>query len=454
MDAQVQAVVSDIAVQEAAPCFWPPDDQHQIAFMPLKRTALPQTVVPALPLIGRLSMLGDALRAMQQSDGQFVDQDLATFLLRKSADLLLQIAMELPPGAVTQVLELRAKGLYGDETARRAAAARQAEIAATPISLLCGPLATWTSKSTRLFHSVVAAVPEPTGDQLVRHADTLYPEVLGQLGRLLDHDVTIDNLPAFHVVDVVACGGEANTYAKQFAYFLPEDEGVRDATTKATLVFGNVYATRFFWVSLPLWRALAGGQDARLDGERCTQLLLLWFRGHDLGHFLRLRDGTQRYRPVLNRDITNMLHEAVADVLGYLALTTGPWQRQFDVGLHESAVTFLAESLRYLRRGAAWFPDSAAAFFELSFLSSRGALAVSRDAGHLACDPEALHDGMIELGRQLVDCLLDNNVILGRRLVSEHAPALHHPLMGFAAALTQRFRYLPSVIGYRLSRAA
>ncbi len=93
-----------------------------------------------------------------------------------------------------------------------------------------------------------------------------------------------------------------------------------------SVVYANLYQTRFQRVSLPLAEETL--VPFRLNGltpYRSLRDLLLWFRGHDIGHSFRLPETDYERLQSVGLENMWMLQEAIADVMGYLMVVNGPW---------------------------------------------------------------------------------------------------------------------------------
>jgi len=427
----------------AASTFYPPIEQYTIAVMDLHSDAITPQVRSLLPSINELAALGDAIHAIQMLDGRFQNVQTATVLLQQSADLLLMIAGSLS-GSVATVLRLRAASLLGEGHAEAAIA--QVEAADDPLILLCGPLSTWNGKSKNYLHGVVASVPVKHLNTLITRADSFRASNLRYLQALLGlPTLELGYVPPFVVTDLIACGGEANTYPKQFAYFLPEDEGVKGAARMKSVVYANLYQTRFHRVSLPLAEeTLVPFQLSGLTADRSTRDLLLWFRGHDIGHSFRLPETDYERLQLVGLENMWMLQEAIADVMGYLMVANGPWRHAFQLDRAECSAVFLAELLRYIRRGPTWFPDSGSGFMELSYLLSHGYVSLESDGEQLVWHPDRLYDGMVALAGELVNVVLGADVERATALLTEHSFHPGHVLSSILTKLTRDFHHLPT----------
>lgn len=345
---------------------------------------------------------------------------------------------------MSTVLRLRAASLLGEGHAQAAIA----QIAATddPLILLCGPLSTWNGKSKNYLHGVVASVPVKRLNDLITRADSFLAANLRYLRTLPGLSaLELDYVPPFVVTDLIACGGEANTYPKQFAYFLPEDEGVKGATSMKSVVYANLYQTRFHQVSLPLAEeTLVPFQLDGLTMYRSQRDLLLWFRGHDIGHSFRLPETDYGRLQAVGLENMWMLQEAIADVMGYLMVANGPWWHAFQLDRTECSAVFLAELLRYIRRGPTWFPDSGAGFIELSYLLSHGYVSLISEGEQLVWNPDQFYDGMLALAGELVNVVLRADVERATEFLAKHSFHPNHVLARLITKLTRDFHHLPT----------
>jgi hypothetical protein len=143
-----------------------------------------------------------------------------------------------------------------------------------------------------------------------------------------------------------------------------------------------------------------------------------------------------------------MLQEAIADVSGFLLATSGEWSAAGQLTLGESTTAFLAELLRYVRRGARSFPDSGAAYLELSYLVENGYVALLGDGRELSVDPARVRAGMVALASDLVEVVLRGNLELARELLGRHTLQEGHPLMRLYDRVRLETRDLPTAFAY------
>ena len=208
------------------------------------------------------------------------------------------------------------------------------------------------------------------------------------------------------VTDMVACGGEANAYPKHFAYFLPEDEGVKGepGQRKKTIVFRNAYRDRFTVISQPLGEAMFAGPRATPTRRRARAAGLVSRPRHrPYGDAASTDYG---WRLDLGHEPFMMVQEAVSDVYGLLLTLTPTWLSLTGLSAVDASEVFLAELLHYLRRGPWLYGDAGAAYVELSYLLANDYMQMGTD-GRVHWEMERLHEGMRALASEMATAVLE-----------------------------------------------
>jgi hypothetical protein len=244
------------------------------------------------------------------------------------------------------------------------AARRYSATHTLPIELILGPVPSWRTHGAKTGLSGIIAVPvqnvmagktaevDAEVESIARQL--LVDQGLGSLERSFES-------PIYSICDLVDVAGEAARFPHHFASFLPEDEGLTGETTK-TVVYLNYYLQRFFSVSLPIAGALADGSVTRVRAHEAAQILLTWFRAHDIAHsyFDKVCHGSG-----LQESYVHAAREILADCVGFVVAS------KIRGSSAEVAQVVLAEALRYARRDSRLFADAVAARFELGWLLHR-----------------------------------------------------------------------------------
>lgn len=406
-----------------------------------------------MPACLELASLSDALRDLETASGETLSEQAMSVLKKELVDRLRKLA-DLVDADTAATIRLRAEALEGEaahsDTSRQIAT----EYTAAPfLEVLCGPLCTWRPKTRRPFHSFIAAARHQPSEQMITALNASFQSALGEVrNEIALPNLTVDVVHPMTTTDLIACGGEANTHPKHFAYFLPEDEGVDGVplATQRTLAFRNVYNARYGLITLPLAKALLSGPQLAEDVER-DSALLMWLRAHDLGHGVRLPATNYEWMGDLGVEPFMMLQEALADVYGFLLATTARWREIAGITVSEVCAAFLAESLHYLRRGPWFHGDSGAAYLELGYLAQGGHLII-RPSGHIEWTVDGLCEGLRQLAILLADMLLAaKDERFAGDLVQRHAWPTRTPALSTLIAVRENLTEVPTTLAYSRS---
>jgi hypothetical protein len=451
-----QAIAGEFGTRSHEPCplFWPEQEQHGVRYVPLE-ASITEEVAPLTPKLRELAAVGDALRSLQTRDGSLLSDHAADVLAERTGTMLLELAGALN-GETAEILRMRA-GAFLEGGSHRDASIREAELYdSQPLTVLCGPLCTWRLKTRTPLHTVVAASACRPYDELVAALDEHLDGAAAELREELSlPELQMHSSYPMRVTDMIACGGEANAYPKHFAYFLPEDEAVPDAPEqrKKTVVFRNAYRERYSVISRPLGESLLEGPISAPVGP-AEGPLLVWFRGHDIGHSATLPSTDYSWRLDLGHEPFMMIQEALADVYGYLLGLTPAWLSLSKVSATDVSVTFLSELLHYLRRGPWLHGDAGAAYLELSYLAANNYVSIDA-AGQIHWETERLHEGMRALARELAAAVLaPTDAQPCARLVAQYGWPTKTPAARVLGELHSKLRGVPSALAYRDAPAA
>ncbi|AEJ43729.1 hypothetical protein [Alicyclobacillus acidocaldarius] len=381
-----------------------------VSVMDLGLDHIDSSLQPIVPYILKLSRLANAIRALENLPDELSEQVIHQMRLSASVEIM-HLAQHIKDAGDRKQLERLAGALSGvnDE---KTVYTEMSEYMERELFLLLGKLSTWIKKSTQYFHSFLAAIPDERRTQMIAMADAAFSDsILPSLRRHTHSELGISSIPLYLVCNLIACGGEASRFPKHFSYFLPEDQNVKRARIKKTVVFANLYKHRFEMVTIPLYRRFIVGLTdiSKLDLETATDALVMWLRGHDIGHSIVLPTTSYKVVGQVGRWNSMSLQEAIADSYGILLSTSAEWSALSKCSSDVLASLFLAELLRYLRKGPYWFPDSSAALMELSFLVKNRYVLIDQDL-KLRADSQTLLNGMLHLTQVLTSCVLKSRV--------------------------------------------
>lgn len=399
--------------------FWAIDSCEAIPEILLRTKALKDYAVDALQHFEELAILANSLRSIQRRDGSFINGALAESLLTESASALEKAAKNIGDCEVADRLRLRANCLRRGDTEQ--AALELAKSDRDKLVVLCGPLVTWPGKSSAYLYSALVALEDEAMTARVKRLDATFPELKQYYEDVLElSNLRLVIIPLFTVTDLALCGGEANGFPKHFSYFLPEDEGYKGARYRKTLVFRNVYLERLRHISIPLLEEVYGYiSDEKKERILDPELVLRWFRGHDLGH--SWRHDSAMFKPLRERVgkyHSFALQEALSDVLGYLALL-GPWQPANSPDEESAMLFYLSEMLRFVSRKGGMHPDLEASYLVLSYLYRGGFIQIDPITCQICVEADSFNAGIQQAARRLAHGVLGGQVDDAHALLEE-----------------------------------
>lgn len=227
-------------------------------------------------------------------------------------------------------------------------------------------------QGTALFRMVWITQSRTAGS--FRCGGRIFSDNLAWLQRQIDERLIALPGCRYKIVDLFAIAGEANSYPKHFAYFFPEDEGVKYAPQKRTIVFANTYINLFERFARTQASLLGWQQNVIPESSICARHLIAWFRGHDLGHSIVIEK--MRFGSLSKQDRwgSMVIQEALADVFGLLMCLTEDSRQALQLDETHQLRVFMLEMLRYLRRGPCDYPDAGAAYIQLKWLTEHQCL--------------------------------------------------------------------------------
>ena len=407
--------------------FWPLRPNHIVHSMKLASPTQPFSD-RALQIMRQIVHISDAIRGLQnlegmdhENNGHETTANEKRSLEETSARLLLSLAETIECKDSAEALRLRAMMLRHGMT--RDISEKTMRLDEKQLIAICGNLGTWHGKSKKIFHSALFASIDDHYTGLMAVFDSTLTPICQYLKNTVYPHLELKAPPSMKVGNLMFCGGEANMYPKHFAYFLPEDEGIKYSQVKKTLVFANTYFEMYEKISRRYGAQYVSMDvsDANISRETEHDQLMLWFRGHDIGHGVYLPETDYRILRKQGRWVSMVLQEVLADTFGFIVSTEGPITDVVDkVSISAASRIFMHEMLRYLRRGGDDFPDAGAALFELSYLVFNGYVDVDERRRIVVVSESGLQDGMHALARTLVKTVLSNDVEQTTDLVEKY----------------------------------
>ncbi|QZY97573.1 hypothetical protein [Pantoea dispersa] len=160
-----------------------------------------------------------------------------------------------------------------------------------------GYMSTWVGKSRAQHYSAWFGLPNRGLQEVSDVVGELFSDNLALLQRQVDERLIALPGCRYKIVDLFAIAGEANSHPKHFAYCFPEDQGVKYAPQKRTIVFAITYINLFERFDRPQAFLLGWQQNVIPESGICACHLIACFRCHDLGHSIfieKMRFGSLR----------------------------------------------------------------------------------------------------------------------------------------------------------------
>ncbi|CAM3474045.1 hypothetical protein BZK31_27340 [Pseudomonas floridensis] len=384
--------------------FWPKRKQHTLRVLQLDT---PENF--SAKLIGSLNQLvrqANLVRELERAGEK--DSALVQTILVTIANDLARASGQLTDPASRDAMGLIAEGLMGSiwvkDTGAQLAALDEQELVS-----YVGPLSTWLGKSRETGFSAFFGTPNPGLQAVSDVVDHYHERSVANLARQLGAELR--RLPAcsYKIIDLIAIGGEADTFPKHFAYFMPEDQGIKYSPVKRTIVFANTYLSLFQQISREQ-QGIFGWTDDDLPADRdMARYLMSWFRGHDLGHSIVLPETDYRRLSGHDRWGSMVAQEAVADVFGFLLALSPDVADSLELEPDKMVRLYVLELFRYLRRGPAQFPDAGAAYAQLKMLEDAEVLTVIAP-GRIRIDCAAFPAAMTRIARTLLNAVMSDNL--------------------------------------------
>ncbi|MCW0323434.1 hypothetical protein [Pantoea dispersa] len=398
--------------------FWPAADSYHIHMMDIP---LPDSLSSAvLDLIHQATRLADAANHIHP-----VATRTGTTLLHSIEEKLSIICFKLA-GKFTdpdtrKALQLRADVLSDPRTAGELLP-QIAGLDEQELVQGIGYMSTWVGKSRAQHYSAWFGLPNRGLQEVSDVVDELFSDNLAWLQRHIDERLIALPGCRYKIVDLFAIAGEANSYPKHFAYFFPEDEGVKYAPQKRTIVFANTYLNLFERFARTQASLLGWQQNVIPESSICVRHLIAWFRGHDLGHSIVIEK--MRFGSLSKQDRwgSMVIQEALADVFGLLMCLTEGTRQALQLDETHQLRVFLLEMLRYLRRGPCDYPDAGAAYIQLKWLTEHQCL--YWNGTHYEVDLAAVKPALTALASAMTCSVLQGDTGKAEEFLQRYSP--HH----------------------------
>ncbi|MGB7291011.1 MAG: hypothetical protein WBD99_02410 [Thermodesulfobacteriota bacterium] len=210
--------------------------------------------------------------------------------------------------------------------------------------------------------------------------------------------------PDMKCIDVFALAGELNQKHKPICVFFSGADNANTSALTKLIVFINLYILRFQSITMAIAKKLLDGYSVieGLEYKQIGELLLIWLRGHDIGHFC----GEDKLGKVMTQHQKEylILHELKSDLISLSIMRYLADSILEGESLSKAYLVSIAEMLRYIRRGRFYnYPDSASAFLTYSYLKEHGSIVFNAESNKFEIDTKKLETNIEEMTFTLLE---------------------------------------------------
>jgi len=228
-------------------------------------------------------------------------------------------------------------------------------------------------------------------------------------------------------IDVFSLAGELNIRHKPICVFFSGGGPENLSALSRVTVFINLYVRRFELISREIAKKYMMDYSIieKLDCEGIGRLLLLWLRGHDIGHFYG-EDSLTKNVSEMDK-VCLILHELKSDMVALYSLryVVDDLLKEIrqplsgDDFLVKAYLVSIAEMFRYIRRGGFYnYPDTASAFLTYSYLKENGSIGFDPIEGKFKVDFDRFETGIKDLTEEVFGIFAEGNMSHAKELVN------------------------------------
>lgn len=268
-------------------------------------------------------------------------------------------------------------------------------------------------KNNRRCYSGVIGVINKSFDSLIRTYDEKIDFSLQKLPVPEEYKgfSIKGKVPIMRCIDAFSLAGELNIRHKPICVFFSGGGFENLSTLSMMTVFINIYVRRFELISKEIARNYIEGYPTieNLDYETIARLLLLWLRGHDIGHFYGV-DSLGKKMSELDK-VYLILHELKSDAVALYNLRHLADGLLKDDLLAKAYIVAISEMFRYIRRGKLYnCADTASAFLAYMYFKESGSIEFSKKAKKFKINFNKFENDIEKLNINLLQIFAEGNM--------------------------------------------
>ena len=280
------------------------------------------------------------------------------------------------------------------------------------IDLIIGKIFSWDKDNRGCYSGAVGGVNR-NFDDLIKAYDKkldIFLEKLPSSDAYKSLSIK-ESAPVMRCVDAFSLAGELNIRHKPICVFFSGANPGNLSTLSRMTVFINIYTYRFNLISKRIAEKYLEDYSVieHLNDETISELLLLWLRGHDVGHFYgtdsleKKMSGTDRFYMIL--------HELKSDMVALYNLRYLTDELLKGDLLVKAYFVAIAEMFRYIRRGKFYnYPDTASAFLAYSYFREKGSIRFDPEVKRFKIDSSKLGTDIKNLTEKLLSIFAEGDV--------------------------------------------
>ena len=273
------------------------------------------------------------------------------------------------------------------------------------------------------YYSGVVGIVNNDYNEVIKQFDSRLDELSNKvLPETIGQTQSVKNkAPVIKCLDVFSLAGALDVSHKPICVFFSGEYPENISSLSNMTVFLNLYSERFRALTMELGKRYLVNNTylVTLSDSEISMLLLIWLRGHDVGHFIG-QDNLIDKMAEFDRDYM-ILHELKSDMIALYSIKLFSNDLLGNGMAEKMYYLSVAEMLRYIRRGnILQHPDSASAYIAWRYFENLGALKYDLRHEGFVLDTEAMENAISKFTEELLKIFKDGNPDEARKMVARY----------------------------------